>query len=215
MVKSTDENKLVKLLGLNTIIVSLIFVAASALSGYANNAREQFIISRVNDFEERVYALETITEWDSEALYKVQSLVPLISGINYDLRTYARQEMIGKSFYEKYDEKLVSLTVLYMKTLRIIPSDKVLIQFFCTYDSSSCDYENFVLSYLINKYAGKIITMYFDGDSTHPLIRMVREKHGVEEFPFMIIEDEVVKGFLSAEELERKILIHVNNSSQT
>ena len=92
--------------------------------------------------------------------------------------------LIKKEFYEVYDEKLISLSILYLKTVKQVLSDRVVVQFFCVYNSVACDYENFVLSYLINKYASKLVVMYFDGESTHPLVRMVRDKYSVEEFPF-------------------------------
>ena len=209
MVKTT-QNNLVKLLFLNLIIVLFLFVTASALSGYTMNVREQSILSRLLVLEERIYEFETINLTAENVTNTVYSLLPLVNGINYDLKNYAHQQMIRQDFYEKQDEKLISLSVLYMKTIKQVLNDKVLIQFFCSYESTSCDYENFVLSYLMKKYSDELITLYFDGDSAHPLVRMIKDKHVVESFPFMIINDELVYGFKNAQELEKVILRHVS-----
>ncbi|MBR9678961.1 MAG: hypothetical protein GON13_01730 [Nanoarchaeota archaeon] len=210
---SATQNNLVKLLFLNCIIVSFIFVTASALSGYTMNVREQSLLSRLTVLEEDIYEFETIDLESENVTFEVYSIIPLISGVNHDLKNYARQNMIRQSFYEKQDEKLVSLSVLYMKTIKQVLKDRLLIQLFCTYDSASCDYENFVLSYLMKKYSDKLIVLYFDGDSTHPLIRMIKDKYVVENFPFMIIDDELVYGFLNAQELEKVILQYVSESA--
>lgn len=206
------NNKLFKLMVLNAAVVLLLFVTASALSGYVENARENSISSRLNSVENMIYELETLDAGGEEFLSVVYGINPLISAVNQDLKTYLSQNKISKSFYEVHDEKLISLTVLYIKTLKQVLSDKIVIQFFCSYDIAACDYEGFVLSYLSMKYSGDIFVSHFDAESTHPLVRMIREKYGVNEFPFMIIGDESFNGFMSAEELEGLVLEHVNNS---
>jgi hypothetical protein len=188
-------------------------LTASALSGYTENVREQVLSSQIRLLEQRIYEVETMNSDDELVYYKISNLIPLVSRVNYDLKNYAHQRMISQGFYEEQDEKLVSLAILFMKTVRQLMSEKVIIQFFCTYEDNACDYENFVLSYLTKKYLGKFLILYFDGDSSHPLVKMVRDKYGVESFPFMLVDEEVVKGFRSAEELENILLKHVNNGS--
>jgi hypothetical protein len=211
MVSRELNSRLVKLLVLNFSLVLLLVITASALSGYTENLREQAVSSQIKVLENRIYEIETMERDDELLEYKILNLIPLVSRANYDLKNYAHQKMVSQEFYEKNDEKLVSLSILYMKTVREVLRDKLIIQFFCVYDNAACDYENFVLSYITKKYSGQFLIMYFDGESSHPLVRMVRDKYGVEEFPFMLLDDEVVDGFRSAEELEEMILEHVNN----
>ncbi len=206
------DNRLLKLLGANLLIVMILVVTATALSGYAENFREVQLSSEIKSLEDRVYALETMNPDSANASFYVYNAMPQISKVFYDLNDYYRQGLIGSSFYSSKDDQIVSDTVLYMKTLKQFVKNSTVVQFFCVYSNTSCDYESFVLSYLNNKYSN-VFVLNFNGNSTHPYVRMVEEKYNVTSFPFILSGSTPIKGFKNADQLESLIVGNETNSS--
>lgn len=66
----------------------------------------------------------------------------------------------------------------------------------------SCDEQAFVLTYLKKKYGDKLMIFSFDGTyEQEPLITILKQTYGVEEYPFIVIEDEPMSGFTDKDTL--------------
>ncbi len=208
MVGKPVSKKIVMLLLVSISAGSLLFLAASGLSLITSDMREHTINSIFNNIEENVFALETTPLGDD--LNTIYSILSKIESLNSRLREFYSAKLISPEFYYQKEDGLVTLSTLVLKTIRLKFENVTIVHFFCEDKNSACEYEEFVLSYLSNKFRGRFFIMGFDIDSYHPLVRMLVSKYAISAVPFIVINDVVYSTFLNARELEA---ILVNDSS--
>ncbi|PIN99883.1 hypothetical protein COT72_03535 [archaeon CG10_big_fil_rev_8_21_14_0_10_43_11] len=205
MVNRPVSKKLVYLFALNLVLASSIVLAGYAFSGFTHTAREQFILDQMRAVESRVYALEFEEQNESELQRDVYSAFASIDSVHSRLREYMTSDLVSQGFYAEQEEKLVTLSTLLLKTVKSEFAHKTLVYFYCEPQNHECDYESFVLSYLSDTYAKDLFIVGFDGTSSHPLITMMMKRYEVDSFPFLVINDRVVRGFVRASVLKEII----------
>jgi hypothetical protein len=97
-----------------------------------------------------------------------------------------RQWLLVKKFKEECDPGINIIIFFY--------SNKV--------NTSQSESQGYVLDYLYEKYPEKIVTYAFDIDENNPALRAIKTIYGIERAPSLVINEELLEGFQSKDNIE-------------
>ncbi len=92
--------------------------------------------------------------------------------------------------------------ILARQTRQFCDTDYVVVLFFHKRDCPYCEDQGFVLDYLKKLFGDRLLVFAFDEEfDEEPMIAILRKTYGIEDAPFVVVEDERFAGFASKETL--------------
>jgi len=146
------------------------------------NASCPILISTLSDINGQSYEIGSkLTSYgsDSEAM---------------DYETYMRVK-------KEYSRLLTGYWLLATKLRGACSMNSSTIVYFYNKECARCDDQGFILSYLKRKYGDEVLIFALDSDLPEPSVDAIKQHFSITEYPTLIINGEVYRGFYSEEEL--------------
>lgn len=197
------DSRIVVSLVLTLVFGSVFLAAASAVNFKIVDLREASLSSRLLRVESEVFELDGVN--DSVFLDELEVVYNDLGLFGNDLREYYKSGLISEQFYKEKEERLTTLSVLLTKIVSE-RSDKLVVYDFCLNGLVVCEYQAFVLNYLAKKYEDELFVVFFEVDSSHPLIKLVGEKYDLIDLPLLVVNGKGFNGLKDAKTLEEILL---------
>jgi len=198
MEKKELNNKVVFLFILTIGLSTFFAISANALGFKTFNARITNLEQKFDYLETKIFDLEVQKDFSENNIKEVYGIM---YDISLDLNNYYYSDLISEKDFNVFQEKLITLTTIFLKNVELTFPEKKIIYFFCSSSKKECEYEDFVLTYINKKYED-VSVFGFNTDSQHPFIKLIFSKNDVNQIPLIVFEDKVNEGFLNLDELK-------------
>jgi hypothetical protein len=96
--------------------------------------------------------------------------------------------------------------ILSKRTKGVCETDFVTVLYFYSKDCSDCENQGFVLDYLKRLFGDRLLIFALDREFTYePMIQVLTAAYNVSESPTIVVEDEVLNGFQTKDQLLERI----------
>jgi hypothetical protein len=159
-----------------------------------------------------------------------QSCVALTKTLEYSLsnleinrirlESYSQQSSLNKNEYGQVERQYLVAEIQYWllakKTKEFCNSDIItVLNFYRSAENcAQCDEQGFVLSYLKEIFKEKLLIFSFNVErSSEPMVDILKNTYGIDQYPTLIVNDEKFAGFSSKEIILHKICSSLRNNS--
>ncbi len=146
------------------------------------NASCPILISTLSDINSQSYQIGSkLTSYGSDS-----------EAMDYD--TYMRVK-------KEYSRLLTGYWLLATKLRGTCSMNSSTIVYFYNKECARCDDQGFILSYLKRKFGDGLLIFALDSDLPEPSVDAIKQHFNITEYPALIINGEVYRGFYSEQEL--------------
>lgn len=178
------------------------------------------------EVEQRSHSLglqlaESVEGQKCEAMRRwVESSVPEIQELRREVAAYESSSKVGNADYELVKKRYMNLVIQNLIEVRQMEErcgdNRVNIVYMYTKsDCGRCNDQGTVLTYYRRNYDDKVLVHPLDTDLNMKSIEFMQDFFNVNEYPTLIVEGEVYRGFQNREKVGEIIEQNLNRENQT
>ena len=222
--RKVDWEYLVLAFFVTLILMTVIFYAGQQLSSHKVDSLSNDV--RNIEVEQRSQALglqlaESVEGQKCEAMKSwISSSVPEIRDLRQEVAAYESSSKIENSEYELVKKRYMNLLIQNLIEVRTMEEecgeDVVNVVYF--YTNNGCDRctdQGSVLTYYRRQYDEEVMVHPLDADLGAKSIEFMENFYNVTEYPTLVVEGEVYKGFQNREDLGEIIESNLNQTSDS
>jgi thiol-disulfide isomerase/thioredoxin len=106
----------------------------------------------------------------------------------------------------EYIQSQMNYWILARKTKELCKTDYVTVLYFHSTDCPDCKSQGYVLDYMKKLFDDRLLVFAFDANFTEePMIDLLKNTYNLERTPTVVVEDDSYAGFVSKDELMKKV----------
>jgi len=139
--------------------------------------------------------------------YRIEKIIPLVAKFGDEVELYEATKKINTKEYENLKKKYTLLNIRYWIFVEKLKETchynfTTILYFYSNKNCKDCEMQGYVLSYIKKKYPQKVMIFAIDGNMNLETVKMLKNIYNVTEYPTLVINGHVLKGFQSLETIK-------------
>jgi hypothetical protein len=207
------------------VITFLIFVIGLLIGLKISDSRltllEDFNQQQRSDFESLQLQYAYLTSSNGSCSAFEETLGESVSDLEnarIKMENYLQSSYDSDDFLdEKRDYMLAEIRYWMLARQTEIACGKHSVNILYFYESddvcSKCSTQGYVLTSLKDKFKDKLLVFSLDASSDEPMVKIIKNVYNLEDTPSIVIDDEVISGFTSEDQLISLICLHFDDTT--
>ena len=210
------------------VIATLIFVVGVLIGIFITDARINYLENIVYSSKLESQSLQLQLLYSNFLTEEARNCDILNSILERNLEEVGRAEKVVdryireseqpqyRNYKRDYLQTVINYWILYHKTEEVCPMDRVAILYFYSNDyCTDCGPQGTILEYMKKKFDQDLLLFWIDADFVdEPMVSILKEKYNVTELPTLVLEDEVIYGFINKDDLLDRICSYLPKHEQ-